>query len=343
VPTSVLLAVLAAAGLLALAPALVRRYDATERLAAERATTTARVLSRRRRRRTVPGSVPINPPRLLLRPRLERAASGRGRGRQAARQGVLPSSVSSSASGLSARRRRGLGRTAATIALGRRRRVFLALVLLNLAELAGVLLVGPGFWTGFAVSLLVLVADMIYLRRSAVRSQRRRRAELRRAGWVAAQQAAVRLEHTRRQLARSEASRRAAADREAARRDSALRATDHVERYAPRPSGGLGSDADVYPPQAASATGTESLLGLRESLSSQFDVGRGGRSSSDGGRRGRGGVDRESPGRDRDSPGRLGHDRRASGRGDLDPGGREGADQSDRSGRGRNRRRWRPR
>ncbi len=37
VPTSVLLAVLAAAGLLALAPALVRRYDATERLVAERA------------------------------------------------------------------------------------------------------------------------------------------------------------------------------------------------------------------------------------------------------------------------------------------------------------------
>ena len=44
-PTSVLLAVLAAAGLLALAPALVRRYDATERLVAERATSTARVLS----------------------------------------------------------------------------------------------------------------------------------------------------------------------------------------------------------------------------------------------------------------------------------------------------------
>ena len=53
-PTSVLLAVLAAAGLLALAPALVRRYDATERLAAERAQSTARVLDRTRRRRTVP-------------------------------------------------------------------------------------------------------------------------------------------------------------------------------------------------------------------------------------------------------------------------------------------------
>ena len=44
-PTSVLLAVLAAAGLLALAPALVRRYDATERLVAERAQSTARVLA----------------------------------------------------------------------------------------------------------------------------------------------------------------------------------------------------------------------------------------------------------------------------------------------------------
>src|SRR5919107_1676428 len=65
VPTSVLLAVLAAAGLLALAPALVRRYDATERLAAERASSTARVLQRRRRRRTVPGRRPINPGRTV--------------------------------------------------------------------------------------------------------------------------------------------------------------------------------------------------------------------------------------------------------------------------------------
>ncbi|HEY7174090.1 MAG TPA: hypothetical protein VH442_04155, partial [Micromonosporaceae bacterium] len=57
-PTSVLLAVLAAAALLALAPALVRRYDATERLVAERALSTARVLDRQRRRRTVPGPRP---------------------------------------------------------------------------------------------------------------------------------------------------------------------------------------------------------------------------------------------------------------------------------------------
>ncbi|WFE45088.1 hypothetical protein [Verrucosispora sp. WMMD1129] len=66
VPTSVLLAVLAAAGLLALAPALVRRYDAAERLVAERAQSTARVLQRRRRRRTVPGRRPVNPSRALV-------------------------------------------------------------------------------------------------------------------------------------------------------------------------------------------------------------------------------------------------------------------------------------
>lgn len=65
-PTSVLLAVLAAAGLLALAPALVRRYDATERLVAERAQSTARVLQRRRRRRTVPGRRPVHLPRSLV-------------------------------------------------------------------------------------------------------------------------------------------------------------------------------------------------------------------------------------------------------------------------------------
>jgi hypothetical protein len=63
VPTSVLLAVLAAAGLLALAPALVRRYDTTERQVAEREWSTARVVTRRRRRCTVPGHHPVNPPR----------------------------------------------------------------------------------------------------------------------------------------------------------------------------------------------------------------------------------------------------------------------------------------
>jgi len=247
VPTSVLLAVLAAAGLLALAPALVRRYDATERIAVERATSTARVLARRRRRRTVPGPLPIKPPRFLATYRSTRDPLSRARNdgsstleRAAGRGG---------AAGRASERR-----TPASTALYRRRRVFLALVLLNVAELAGVFFVGPGFWTGFAVSFAVLLADMIYLRRQAVLARRRQRAENRRASWVAAQQAAVRREHDRRAAERKEIARRAAAEREAARRAAAERAADYVERYARR-----------------TATGTDSLLGLRESLGTSFE------------------------------------------------------------------------
>jgi hypothetical protein len=253
VPTSVLLAVLAAAGLLALAPALVRRYDATERIAVERATSTARVLTRRRRQRSVPGPVPIMPPRFLGTFRSERNPLPR------ARNAGSSGSARASGGGRSGDRavgRTGQRRTPAAAALYRRRRVFLALVLLNVAELAGVFLVGPGFWTGFAVSFAVLLADLIYLRRQAVLARRRRTADRRRETWVAAEQAAVRREHDRRAAERKEAARRAAAEREAARRDAAQRAADHVERYTRR---------------TTSATGTDSLLGLRESLRTSFE------------------------------------------------------------------------
>ena len=64
-PSSVLLAILVGAGVLALMPALVRRYDAVVRGQAELHTSSMRVLLRRRRRRTVPGSAPINPPSFL--------------------------------------------------------------------------------------------------------------------------------------------------------------------------------------------------------------------------------------------------------------------------------------
>jgi predicted small integral membrane protein len=208
VPTSVLLAVLAAAGLLALAPALTRRYDATERIEAERATSTARVLSRRRRRRTVPGRRPINPPRLFAaRPAYRR-----------------PTPVARPVS-----RRR-------PTALHRRRRVFLALVLLNLIELAGVALVGPGFWIGFSVSFTVLLADLVYLRQRAVVAARIRRARQRRARWIAAEQAAVRREHDRRAAVRAAALRRSAQEREEARRTARRHSTEYVERYTPRTS-----------------------------------------------------------------------------------------------------------
>jgi hypothetical protein len=245
VPTSVLLAVLAAASLLALAPALVRRYDATERLVAERATSTARVLARRRRRRTVPGRQPINPPRLAL----------------GARDGFRLATVAGSSAvdstragvprrGFEPRRRVAPGKAApakakarrAPTAIHRRRRVLAALVLLNLVELGGVALVGPGFWIGFVVTFMLLAVYAVHLRNRALETARTRRAEARRAAWVAAQQAAVRREHARRAAERREAARRAAAEREAARREAALRAADHVERYA-RLDRAVGEDA----------------------------------------------------------------------------------------------------
>ncbi|GAA1599561.1 hypothetical protein J3R03_009263 [Actinoplanes couchii] len=203
-PTSVLLAVLAAAGLLALAPALVRRYDATERLAAERASSTARVLQRQRRRRTVPGRRPINPARQVTvtvpaptgdpapPERRLRLVTGRRPARSARRRG--------------------------TPAVVRRRRVFAALVLLNAIELVGVVAVGPGFWISFAVTGSLLGLYLVHLRNRAIADRHRRRIQAREAAWLAARQAEVRREQARRAAARREAQRRLAAQREAVRR-----------------------------------------------------------------------------------------------------------------------------
>jgi hypothetical protein len=91
--------------------------------------------------------------------------------------------------------------------------VLVALVFLNLVELAGVALVGPGFWIGFSVSFTVLLADLVYLRRQAVVAARRRRAVRRRQAWIAAQQAAVRREHDRRAAERATVVRQAGAGR----------------------------------------------------------------------------------------------------------------------------------
>jgi len=204
VPTSVLLAVLAAAGLLALAPALVRRYDATERLAAERASSTARVLLRRRRRRSVPGRRPINPGRAVT-VTVPAAASGDSSPQRRLRL----------VTGRSPRRIPPRRHTPAVV---RRRRVFAALLLLNVIELVGVLSVGPGFWIGFAVTGTLLFLYLVHLRNRALADRRRRRIEAREAAWLAARQAEVRREQARRAAARREAQRRLAAQREAVRR-----------------------------------------------------------------------------------------------------------------------------
>ena len=241
-PTSVLLAVLAAAGLLALAPALTRRYDATERVAAERATSTARVLSRRRRRRTVPGPEPINPPSYFRRPVVSRSSpSSSPSSRSSSPSSSLGRSSSGRSSSTEARRaaaRRPPRRRPLPTALHRRRRVLVSLALLNLVELAGVLLVGPGFWIGFAVTFTALLADLVYLRHRAVVTARRRRARQRRLAWVAAEQAAVRREHDRRAAQREAAIRRLTAERDLARREAARLARDYGERYTPRSAPG---------------------------------------------------------------------------------------------------------
>ncbi|HYN95026.1 MAG TPA: hypothetical protein VES42_14350, partial [Pilimelia sp.] len=223
-PTSVLLAVLAAAGLLALAPALVRRYDATERQAAERAQSTARVLQRRRRRRTVPGRRPVNYGRqslVTLRPDVPAPAGD-----------PAPASAPASAPPYVAGKRPGLrvvprvGRRTArrtpvrrhTPAVIRRRRVLAALLLLNTIELVGVIVVSAGFWIGFAVTATLLGVYLVHLRSRALADRRRRRIEAREAAWLAARQAEVRREQARRAAARRETQRRLAAQKEAVRR-----------------------------------------------------------------------------------------------------------------------------
>jgi hypothetical protein len=118
-------------------------------------------------------------------------------------------------------------RRPAPTALHRRRRVLVALVLLNLVELAGVVLVGPGFWVGFSVAFVVLVADLVYLRQRALHAARRQAVRRRHRAWVAAEQAAVRQEHERRAALREATARRVAASRLDARR----LAVPKTERY----------------------------------------------------------------------------------------------------------------
>ncbi|KAB1934375.1 hypothetical protein F8271_23715 [Micromonospora sp. ALFpr18c] len=217
-PTSVLLAVLAAAGLLALAPALVRRYDATERLVAERAQSTARVLQRRRRRRTVPGRRPVHPPRSLIVTLSEDAATGTSTAPVSAPPAARRSGRLRAVPATPKRPRRRPPRRHHTPAVYRRRRVLAALLLLNVVELIGVLFVSPGFWVGFGVTFLLLAAYVVHLRGQALAGRRRRRARAREAAWLAARQAEVRREQARRAAARREAQRRLAAQREGVRR-----------------------------------------------------------------------------------------------------------------------------
>jgi uncharacterized membrane protein YciS (DUF1049 family) len=230
VPTSVLLAVLAAAGLLALAPALVRRYDATERLVAERAMSTARVLTRAgwqhpRRRRTVPGRRPLNPPRVLARQVAGAAAFAAG----AAVFTASNAFPSSSRRPVAAVRRRPPRRAVSAPSpdarravrlrtLQRRRRTLVLLTLVTALSTVLATLVAPGFWIGVSVTGFLLVAFVVNLRNRSLLERRHRRAEQQYEAWVQRRQAAVRREQARRAAQRREMLERQLEAREEARR-----------------------------------------------------------------------------------------------------------------------------
>ena len=190
-PTSVLLAVLAAAGLLALAPALVRRYDAGERIAAERAASDARVLKRKPRKQAGPGGDPLEPgahgpedpaaaPDQDGDGGYEEPADSRvpdsggrpggwsrvGRGRATSvRLGVQQSSQSVGETDVVDNERRTWWRR-------RHRRILIGMFVLALGELVGVVLVGPGFWVGFGLSAVMLAFYVRYLRLRALAAGR---------------------------------------------------------------------------------------------------------------------------------------------------------------------------
>ncbi|ADD45936.1 hypothetical protein [Stackebrandtia nassauensis] len=201
-PTSVLLAILAGAGLLALAPALVRRYDADERIAADRENSRARVLDRDG------GKNRDNPPDSSASVHQEPDADAES----ATLDELLTQDSSDSESALrtetptaeaqpekpSRRRaweRRGVRRAESVVLSSERqikgqevpvasalrawwqrryRKVLYVLLALNFAELLGVIFLGPGFWIGAAISLTLLVLYLRFLRVRARRQQRRR-------------------------------------------------------------------------------------------------------------------------------------------------------------------------
>ncbi|MFD0558019.1 hypothetical protein FB566_3310 [Stackebrandtia endophytica] len=210
-PTSVLLAVLAGAGLLALAPALVRRYDADERIAADREQSKARVLERNAKGRTGPGATPINGPSEDG----DSAESDVDETQATEPDSQAPNAlrtetpvddetVADEPEAESPRRAGAWERTGARRAESvtwtpnqtkphppeeapmasaqlrtwwqqRHRRVLYVLLLLTLVELVGVIVVGPGFWVGVAVSVALLVAFLRFLRLRAIKETKQRR------------------------------------------------------------------------------------------------------------------------------------------------------------------------
>ncbi|THV32131.1 hypothetical protein [Glycomyces paridis] len=182
-PASVLLALLAATALLALTPALVRRYDSDERMIADRASSDARVLTRDGHRPSRPTShrtadlgesdIPIED---LLAGQDDPAPSpARGWERRGTRRGEsvrLGPDQSLTGEDPEMHEQARLRQMRAEWWRRRHRRILYVLIALTVVELIGVVVAGPGFWIGAAVSVLVLGGYVYFLRERAKRLHR---------------------------------------------------------------------------------------------------------------------------------------------------------------------------
>ncbi|SDL63257.1 hypothetical protein SAMN05216298_4621 [Glycomyces sambucus] len=194
-PASVLLALLVGTALLALTPALVRRYDPDERMIEDRATSDARVLAREGHRPPRPAShrtVPLGPEGapadqgetdaslddMLAAQGPRRVPNARGWERRGTRRGDsvrLETDQSLTGEDPEMHEQARLRQMRAEWWRRRHRRILYVLIALTLLELVGVVVAGPGFWIGAGVAALALGGYVWFLRDRAKRMRPGRR------------------------------------------------------------------------------------------------------------------------------------------------------------------------
>ncbi|RRR97572.1 hypothetical protein [Glycomyces terrestris] len=194
-PASVLLALLVGTALLALTPALVRRYDPDERMIEDRSTSDARVLTREGARPPRPAAhrtVPLDPATtpdesgetgaslddMLASQGSRRTPNARGWERRGTRRGDsvrLETDQSLTGEDPEMHEQARLRQMRAEWWRRRHRRILYVLIALTLLELAGVAVAGPGFWIGAGVAIAALGGYVWFLRERAKSLRPRRR------------------------------------------------------------------------------------------------------------------------------------------------------------------------
>jgi len=187
-PASVLLALLAATALLALTPALVRRYDPDERMIADRASSDARVLTRDGHRPSRPAShetVRLDLPHpgesdssldeLMDGQDVPAQGVSSGWERRGTRRGDsvrLETDQSLTGEDPEMHEQARLRQMRAEWWRRRHRRILYVLIALTVLELVGVVVAGPGFWIGAGLATLALGGYVYFLRERAKRLSR---------------------------------------------------------------------------------------------------------------------------------------------------------------------------